>query len=163
MTNEAAVARSQSQFGRCLQILACAFVVGLSIPAAWFGFLRVSVMWPINTPSWLFITSRTLMCLGSYLSVGLLFIAIRRVRTFAFNWVLLSICGSFVFAVTYTFKRLLILQSGFTDLPVDHFQDPLGMTFWLSIFTLPISALVYYSTSFFSPRASNNAVRRTAR
>jgi hypothetical protein len=156
MTKEAAVARDQSQFGRCLQLLACSVVIGLSIPAAWFGFRRLSVMWPINTPSWLFITSRTLICLGTYLSVGLLFSAIRRVRTFAFNWALLSICGSFVLAVIYTFKRLLILQLSSSNLPLDHFQDPLGTAFWLSIFTLPISAFVYYSTSFFFTRASNS-------
>jgi hypothetical protein len=152
MTNKAAMARNQSQLGQSLQILACAFVAGLSIPTAWFGFLRLSVMWPINTPSWRFIMTRTLACLGGYLSVGLLFIAIRAVRTHALSWVLLSVCGAFVLAIVDTFLGLTIAQLSFSELLLIHFRDALGTTFWLSLFTLPISALVYYSTSSFSTR-----------
>jgi|GEM_PF-7092496 len=157
MTSETAGALNQSQFGRCLQILACAIVTGIAIPTAWFGFLRLSVMWPINTPSWRFITSWTLICVGSYLSVGLIFIAIRAVRTFGFNWALLSVCGGLVLAIIYTFKRLPISQLNFNDLLLIHFRDALGTAFWLSLITLPISALVYYSTSFFQRRAPNKA------
>lgn len=164
MTNEAAGAKNQSQFGRCLQILACAIVAGLSIPVAWFGLLRLSVMWPINTPNWRFIMAWTLICLGSYLIAGLLIIAIRKLRTFACNWLLLAICGAFFLAIVYTFKRLPISQLSFNDLVLIHFRDALGTTFWLSLFTLPISALVYYSTFLFSTRrTSNKGLQLTAR
>jgi len=133
-------------------------------PAAWFGFLRLSVMGPINTPTWRFIAIWTLICLVSYLSVGLLLIAIPKARTLPFNWLLLSICGAFVLAIVYTLGRLPILQLSFSELLLIHFWDALGTTFWLSLFTLPISALVYYSTSSFSTRhAANKALQLTAR
>jgi hypothetical protein len=164
MSNKAAVARNQSRTSQSLQILVCAFVTGLSIPPAWFGILRLSVMWPINTPSWRFITTWTLISLGSYLSAGLLFIAIRVMRTHAFNWLLLSVCGALVLAIVYTFHVLPISQLSFTELLLVHFRDALGTTLWLSLFTLPISALVYYSTSYlFTRGASNNALQLTAR
>ena len=162
MTRRLATVRNQSQLARCRQILACAFVTGLSIPAAWFGFLRLSVMWPINTPSWRFIASWTLISLVSYLAVGLLLIAIPKARTLPLNWLLLSVCGAFVLAIVYTFRRLPISQLSFSELLLIHFRDALGTTFWLCLFTLPISALVYYSTSSFSTRrASNKRLQRT--
>jgi hypothetical protein len=121
-------------------------------------------MWPINTPSWRFFMTRTLICLVSYLAVGLLLIAIPKARAFPFNWLLLVVCGAFVLAIVYTFHRLPISQLSFTDLLLIHFRDALGTMFWLSLFTLPISALVYYSTSSFSTRrASNKALQLTAR
>lgn len=164
MTHRLATVRNHSQLARCLQILACAFVTGLSIPAAWFGFLRLSVMWPINTPSWRIITTRTLICLVSYLAAALLLIAIPKARTFPFNWLLLSVCGAFAVAIVYTFRPLPISQLSFSELLLIHFRDALGTTFWLSLFTLPISALVYYSTSSFSTRrASNKALQLTVR
>jgi hypothetical protein len=148
---------------RNLQILACALVAGLSIPTAWFGFLRLSVMWPINTPSWRFVVTWTLICLGSYLSGGLFLIGIRAVRTHAVNWLLVSVCGAFVLAIIYTFHRLTISQLSFNELLLVHFRDALGTTFWLSLFTLPISALVYYSTSIISTRRASKALQLTAR
>jgi hypothetical protein len=164
MIQRLATVRRQSQFASCLQILACAFVTGLSIPAAWFGFLRLSVMWPINTPDWQFIATATLICLVSYLAVGFLVIAIPKARTLPFNWFLLSVCGAFTVAIAYTLRRLPISQLTFSELLLVHFREVLGTTFWLSLFTLPISALVYYSTSSFSTRhAASKAMRLTAR
>jgi len=162
MTHRLATVRNQSQLARCLQILACAFVTGLSIPAAWFGILRLSVMWPINTPSWRFIATWTLICLVSYLAVGLILIAIPKARTLP--WLLLSVCGAFVLGTVYTFHRLPISQLSFSELLLIHFRDALGTAFWLSLFTLPISASVYYSASSLSTRrASNKALQLTAR
>jgi len=83
-------------------------------------------MWPLNTPSWRFIMTWTLICVGSYLSAGLLFIAIRAVRTHAFNWLLLSVCGAFVLAIVYTFQSLTIAQLSFTELVLVHFRGRLG-------------------------------------
>ena len=164
MTYRLATGSKSISVDALLQILACAFVTGLSIPAAWFGFLRLSVMWPISTPSWRFITTWTLICLVSYLAVGILLSAIPKTRTPPFNWLLLSVCGALVLAIVYMFHRLPISQLRFSELLLIHFRDALGTTFWLSLFTLPISALVYYSISSFSNRrASNKALQLTAR
>ena len=133
---------------RSARILSCAFVAGLSIPIARFGILKLSVLWPINTPSWRFITIWTLISLGSYLVAGLLFMATPALKSFSFNWLLLSIGGAFLFAMVYTFRPLSFSQLGLSDpLPV-HLWDALGTTLWLTLFTAPISALVYYSMSF---------------
>lgn len=162
MSNKSATSISQSQLARCLQILASAFVVGLSIPIGWFGILRLSALWPINTPSWRFIANWTLICLVSYLVAGLLVIAIRTARTFSLNWLVLSISGSFLLAIIYTFRPLSLSQLGVTDLLLVHFRDALGTTLWLSVFTTPISALAYYSISFFRWRSSNNSFDASA-
>lgn len=163
MSNKSPGSRNQSQFGRWLQILASAFVVGLSIPIGWFGILRLSVLWPINTPSWRFIANWTLICLVSYLVAGLLVIAIRTTRTFFLSWLVLSISGSFLLAIIYTFRPLLISQLGVTDLLLlVHFRDALGTTLGLSVFTTPVSALAYYSISFFRWRASGNSLDASA-
>jgi hypothetical protein len=95
----------------------------------------------------------TSICVGCYIGAGLILITIRAVRRFAFSWVLLSISGAFVLAMVYTFRGLRISELSFTDLLSIHFGDALATTLWLSIFTLPVSALVYYSISLFiSPR-----------
>jgi len=156
--------RKELSPGKFWTLCACAIVAGLSIPTAWFGLLRLSVMWQINTPSWRFILTWTLICLGSYVSAGLIVLAIPDVRTRSFSWVLLTVCGAFVLAIVYTFQRLPISQLAFNELVVIHFRDALGTTLWLSLFTLPISALVYYSASFLSTRrASNKGLELTAR
>jgi len=90
--------------------------------------------------------------------------AIPKARTFPFNWFLLSVCGAFVLAIVYTFRPVPISQLSFTELMLIHFWDALATTFWLSLFTLPISASVHYSTSSFSTlRASNKRLQLTAR
>lgn len=156
--------RKELSPGKFSTLCACAIVAGLSIPTAWFGLLRLSILWPINTPSWRFILTWTLICLGSYMGAGLLVIAIPPVRTRAFSWVLLTVCGAFVLAIVYTFQRLPISQLSFNELVLIHFRDALGTTLWLSLFTLPISALVYYSASFLSTRrVSNKGLGLTAR
>ena len=148
---------------RSARILACAFVAGLSVPTAWFGILRLSVLWPINTPSWRFITTWTLIALVSYLTAGLLFIAIPTLKSFSLTWLLLSIGGAFLLAMVYTFRPLSVSQLGVSDLLFVHFRDALGTTLWLTLFTAPISALVYYSMSFLNSMRIQQIVGRERR
>jgi hypothetical protein len=143
-------AKDQSAIGQALRIVSCALVVGLIIPTAHFGFLRLSAFWPINTPTGSFIATYTLLCLGSYLSAGLLLTANQLTRRSGYGWAFLSIMGSFVLALVYTFRPLPLSELSFSELLLVHFRDALGTTFWLSIFTAPISASVYYSMSFFN-------------
>jgi hypothetical protein len=108
-------------------------------------------MWPINTPSWQFIVTWTLICLGTYLSAGLLIIAIRTVRTCAFNWVLLSVCGAFVLAIVYTFQRLPISQLSFNDLMLIHFSRCLGYSILAKSFhATDFSAVLLLNVLFFN-------------
>lgn len=116
---------------------------------AHFGILRISVMWPINTPSWAFIITWTLICFASYLSAAMLLSAIQAARQSRYSWVLVSVVGSFVLALVYTFYPPPLSHLSFSEVLLVHFRDALGTTFWLSIFTLPVSALVYYSLAFF--------------
>jgi hypothetical protein len=128
----------------------CALVVGLSLPTAHFGVLRISVFWPLNTPSWSFIANYALVCLGSYVVTAILLCLFQYVRDSGFSWLWLSIGGSFVLAMVYTFHRLPIFEVGIYELVFVHFRDALGTTFWLSVFTSPISAVIHDSVWFFN-------------
>jgi len=142
----------QFQFREPVRILACAFFLGLSIPAAHFGFLRISVMWRINTPTWNYIANYTLVCLSCFLGAGLLLCATKVITKSERVWVLLSVLGSFVVALVYTFRRLPLSQLTLSELLLVHFRDALGTMFWLTLFTLPVAAFIYYSLSFLEGR-----------
>ena len=105
-------------------------------------------MWPINTPTWNFIFTWTFICFASYLSAGVLLSAIQAARQSRYSWALVSVVGSFVLALVYTF-HLSLSNLSFSEMLFVNFRDALGTTFWLSIFTSPISALVHYSMGFF--------------
>jgi len=125
-------------------IFSCAIVAGLSIPVPWFGMRRISVMRWINPPSWRYIWTFTLICLVSYLIAGLIVVGIRFMRRASYCWLFVAIVGSLVLAVVYKFK----LYSGADGISSEMFtarvSDALESALWLSIFTLPISAAVYY-------------------
>jgi hypothetical protein len=147
-----------------IRILACAVVLGLSIPTAYFGLLRISVLWPINTPSWNHILTYTVVSLLSYLSVGLLLSANKVTRNSRYCWVFLSAAGSCVLAIIYTFYRLPPSELTLSEWLLIHLREALGTTFWLTLFTLPISALFYHAASLVRRAAKPSEVLKlTAR
>lgn len=147
---------------RRLRILVCALILGLSIPAAKFVFLRISVMSRINPPTWYYIATFTLVCLGSFLGAGLCLCAFNRVVKWRRASLLVSALGSFVLAVAYTFETLPISKLTWWDLFANHFRDSLGTALWLTVVTLPIAALIDYSWSLLEQNLQRNHRTRAA-
>lgn len=134
-------------------IFGCAIVAGLSIPVAWFGMRRVSVMRWINPPSWRYIWTFTLVCLGSYLIAGFIVVGIRFLRRASYCWLFVAIVGSLVLAAVYKFKLYPGADDGISsEMFIARVSDALESALWLSIFTLPISAAAYYVTRAASRR-----------
>jgi hypothetical protein len=123
-------------------ILGCALAAGLSIPVAWFGFLRISILWRINTPSWAFMLTVAVVCLSCYMAAALALIW-AKVHKYAGGWVLTIILGSFILAVfSDVWRNPEIWQLSLRDLILIHLRDALERTLWLSLFTLPFATLV---------------------
>lgn len=129
-------------------IVGCALATGLSIPIAWFGFLRISVMWRINTPSWAFILTFALVCVASYMVAALLLILTKVHRKVDLSWILVAVLGSLVLAIFSDVRRNPeIWHRSVYDLVFIHLRDALERTIWLSMFTLPFAAFIEYSGS----------------
>jgi glucan phosphoethanolaminetransferase (alkaline phosphatase superfamily) len=127
-------------------IVGCSLAAGLSIPVAWFGFLRISVMWRINTPSWAFILTFALVCVSCYMAAALLLILAKAHRKFALSWLFVVALGSFILAVfADVWGNPEIWRLSTYDLISVPLRDALERTVWLSLFTLPFAALVKYS------------------
>ncbi|HEY9404084.1 MAG TPA: hypothetical protein VIQ24_15605 [Pyrinomonadaceae bacterium] len=125
--------------------LGCALAAGLSIPIAWFGFLRISILWRINTPSWAFMLTVAIACVSCYMAAALLLVW-AKVHEKAVGWVMAIILGSFVLAVfSDVWRNPEIWQFPVRDPFSVHLRDALERTIWLSIFTLPFAALVRYA------------------
>ncbi len=147
-----------------VRLLACAAVLGLSIPSAHFGLLRISVLWPLNTPTWNRILTYTVVCIVSYLSAALILSAHKMTRKSRFCRVFLSILGSAALALVYTFYRLPLSEFTRSELLLIHLRDALATAFWLTLFTLPISALFYFAVSLRQSAAQpNRRLELTAR
>ena len=129
----------------------CAIATGLSIPCAWFGMRRVSVMRWINPPSWWYIVTFTRVCLLSYLAAGLIVVGVNRLRRARFSWLLVATLGSMILAVVYKFQ---LYHGGVSTISSHLFlarvTDALESTLWLSMFTLPFSAAIYYTATALS-------------
>ena len=125
-------------------IVGCSLAAGLSIPIAWFGFLRISVLWRINTPSWTFMLTIALVCISCYMAAGLLSILAKAHRTIASDWILVVVLGSLILAIfdVWSLRRYFAY-----DLIFVYLRDTLERTVWLSLFTTPFAAAVKYSGS----------------
>ena len=129
-------------------IVGCALAAGLSIPVAWFGILRISVMWRINTPSWAYILEFALICVTCYLAAALLLIGAKFHTKAVLGWILVAVLGSFILAsFSDVWRNSEIWHRSVYDLIFVHLRDALERTIWLSIFTLPFAAVVNYSGS----------------
>jgi hypothetical protein len=127
-------------------IVGCSLAAGLSIPVAWFGFLRISVLWRINTASWAFMLTFALACVSCYMAAGLLVILVKAHRKIALSWFLVVVLGSFILAIfAGAWRNPEIWQLSAYDLISVHLRDALERTVWLSLFTLPFAAVVKYS------------------
>lgn len=129
-------------------IVGCSLAAGLSIPIAWFGFLRISVMWRINTPSRAYMLTFALACVSCYMAAALLLILVKAHRKFALSWLLVVVSGSFILAVfADVWRNPELWQLSAYELISVHLRDALERTVWLSLFTLPFAAIVKYSGS----------------
>ena len=129
-------------------IIGCSLAAGLSIPIAWFGFLRISVMWRINTPSWAFMITFALACVSCYMAAALLLILAKAHRKVALSWVLVVVLGSFILAIfADVWRNPELWRLSAYDLISVHLRDALERTVWLGLFTLPFAAVVKYSGS----------------
>jgi hypothetical protein len=127
-------------------IAGCAIAAGLCIPFAWFGIRRVSVMRWINPPSWRYILIFTLVCLVSYLTAGLIVVGVKWFRRASFSWLLVATFGSMILATVYKFKLYHVGGGSISsEMSVVRVNDALESALWLSMFTLPFSAAVYYT------------------
>jgi drug/metabolite transporter (DMT)-like permease len=144
MRIESAKPNRQFPSRQVVRILACAVVLGLVLPAAFFGFLAISMPSADHPPTWAFILTVTLTCLGSYLSAGLLLAAIERTRRSGYWWLLLSVVGSLALTLVFTFIGLPVSQLTVSQL---FFGRALAATFLLILFTAPFSALFYYAAA----------------
>ena len=126
-------------------VIGCAIVVGLSIPVAWFGLLRISVLWEINTPSWAYMLKTALICVSCYMAVALLLILTKAYRKLAHAWLVVVFMGSFFLILFWSRPEIWRLPA--YDLVTVHLIDVLEKTHWLTLFTLPFAALVKYSGS----------------
>ena len=129
-------------------IVGCALAAGLSIPITWFGFLRISVLWRINTPSWVLMLTFALACVSCYMAAALLLILAKAHRKFALSWLLVVAVGSFILTVfADVWRNPEIWRLSAYELMSVHLRDALERTVWLSLFTLPFAAIVKYSGS----------------
>ena len=127
-------------------IAGCAIATGLSIAMAWFGIRRVSVMRWINPPSWRYVFTFTLVCLVSYLAAGLIVLGVKWLRRASFSWLLVSIFGSMILATVYKFQPYHgVGDSISSEMFVARANDALESGLWLTMFTLPISAAIYFA------------------
>jgi len=130
----------------------------------------------INPPSWSYILTFTLVCLVSYMVAGLIVVGLERLRRTTFCWLWVATFGSIILATVYKFE----LHRGgggsiSSQMFVARVNDALESALWLSMFTLPVSAAVYYMASALSPKllltgvgrdnnaASNKRLERTRR
>ena len=127
--------------------IGCSLAAGLSIPVAWFGFLRISVMWRINTPSWTFMLTFALVCISCYMAVGLLSLLAKAHRTIASDWILVVVLGSLILAIFDVWSSPELRRYFAYDLIFVYLRDTLERTVWLSLFTTPFAAAVKYSGS----------------
>ena len=129
-------------------VVGCSLAAGLSIPMAWFGFLRISVLWRINTPSWAFMLTFALACVSCYMAAALLLILVKAHRKFALSWLLVVISGSFILAAfADVWRNPELWRLSAYELTSVHLRDALERTVWLSLFTVPFAAIVKYSGS----------------
>jgi hypothetical protein len=125
--------------------LACAVVAGVSLPAAFFGFLRISVLARINPPSLTRIATTILFCVACYLTAALLVIWVKSLRRIVPSWMLIAILGSTVLVISGgIWSRPEILQFPLSELS-EKLRDAVGVIIGVSIFTLPFTAAVHYS------------------
>jgi hypothetical protein len=127
--------------------IGCSLAAGLSIPVAWFGLLRISVMWEINTPSWTVMLRGGLECVSCFMAAGLLLILAKAHRKIVFDWVLVVVSGSLILAIFDVGRHLDVWRLPAYDLIFVYLRDALEDTVWLSLFTLPFAAAVKYSGS----------------
>ena len=124
-----------------------ALAAGLSIPIVWFGFLRISVLWRINTPSWAYMITFALACVSCYMAAALLLILVKAYRM-ALSWLFVVVLGSFILSIfADVWRNPEIWRLSAYDLIFVHLRDALERTVWLSLFTLPFAAIVKCSGS----------------
>ena len=129
-------------------VVGCALAAGLSIPVTWFGLLRISMLWRLNTPSWAYMLTAALVCVSCYMAVALLLILAKAHRKLAYDWLVVVILGSFILVIIAgVWRKPEIWRLPAYDLISVHLRDALEKTQWLSLFTLPFAALVKYSGS----------------
>ena len=132
-------------------ISACAIASGLSIPIAWFGIRRVSVMRWINAPGWRDIFTFTLVCLVSYLAAGFIVLGVKWLRRSSLSWLFVSVFGSMILAIIYKFQLYEVGGvSVSSQMSIAQVSDALESALWLSMFTLPFSVAVYFMASALS-------------
>src|SRR5688572_2899793 len=128
-------------------IIGCSLTAGLSIPVAWYGLLRISVLWRINTPSWKGMLSDALVSVSCYMAAGVLLILARVHKKLTFDWFLVVVLGSLIFSIFEVGRHLDVWGLSAYVLIFVYLREALEMTVWLSLFTLPIAAAVKYSGS----------------